>query len=100
MNKPSVALIYTRQSVSQFDADGHAQGPSLDQQQLDAVKSRPEFKGLTVEHAAGSGSQVMAIIGWLVISKSRGSPVASGVEVHLITGSRRGAIALARCGIQ
>ena len=44
-----VALVYTRQSVSQFDAEGHAQGPSLDQQ-LDAVTSRPEFKGLAIEH--------------------------------------------------
>jgi hypothetical protein len=41
-------LVYTRQSVSDFDAEGR-RGPSLDQQ-LDAVLHRPEMEGLAFEH--------------------------------------------------
>jgi DNA invertase Pin-like site-specific DNA recombinase len=69
VSKPSVALVYTRQSVSQFDADGHAQGPSLDQQ-LDAVTRRPEFKGLTAEHfqdADRSGKETSKRPGYLAL---------------------------------
>jgi hypothetical protein len=36
-----VVLVYTRQSVSDFDAEGRPRGPSLSQQ-LDAVMRRPE----------------------------------------------------------
>ena len=43
-----VVLIYARQSVSDFDADGRLRGPSL-QQQVDAVTQRSEFAGLCVE---------------------------------------------------
>ena len=43
-----VVLIYARQSVSDFDADGRLRGPSL-QQQVDAVTQRSEFGGLCVE---------------------------------------------------
>ena len=41
-------LVYTRQSVSDFDRDGSARGPSL-HQQLAAVSSRPELQGLPLE---------------------------------------------------
>src|SRR5260370_27418795 len=44
-----IVLIYTRQSVSDFDADGRPRGPSLNQQ-LDAVTRRPELLGLAFEH--------------------------------------------------
>ncbi len=43
-----VVLIYARQSVSDFDAEGRLRGPSL-QQQVDAVSQRSEFAGLCVE---------------------------------------------------
>jgi DNA invertase Pin-like site-specific DNA recombinase len=43
-----VVLIYARQSVSDFDADGRLRGPSLEQQ-VDAVTQRSEFAGLCVE---------------------------------------------------
>jgi DNA invertase Pin-like site-specific DNA recombinase len=42
-------LVYTRQSVSDFDAEGRPRGPSLDQQ-LDSVLRRPELEGLAFEH--------------------------------------------------
>jgi len=49
-HRPSpVVLVYTRQSVSDFDADGRPRGPSLSQQ-LDAVLRRPELEGLAFEH--------------------------------------------------
>jgi hypothetical protein len=44
-----VVFVYTRQSVSDFDADGRPRGPSLSQQ-LDAVLRRPELEGLAFEH--------------------------------------------------
>ena len=43
-----IALVYTRQSVSDFDAEGRARGPSLSQQ-LDTVIRRPELEGLAFE---------------------------------------------------
>jgi site-specific DNA recombinase len=43
-----VVLIYVRQSVSDFDAEGRLRGPSL-QQQVDAVSQRSEFAGLCIE---------------------------------------------------
>ncbi len=43
-----VLLVYTRQSVSDFDDDGAPRGPSLDQQ-IDAVTHRPELHGLPFE---------------------------------------------------
>ena len=48
-----IVLIYTRQSVSDFDAEGRPRGPSLNQQ-LDTVTRRPELIGLTVEHFEGA----------------------------------------------
>ena len=44
-----ILLIYSRQSVSDFDAEGRPRGPSLDQQ-LDAVTHRGELKSLAYEH--------------------------------------------------
>jgi len=44
-----IVLVYTRQSVSDFDADGRPRGPSLNQQ-LDAVTRRPELQSLAFEH--------------------------------------------------
>ena len=44
-----IVLVYTRQSVSDFDADGRPRGPSLNQQ-LDTVTRRPELEGLAFEH--------------------------------------------------
>lgn len=43
-----VVLAYTRQSVSDFDDSGRLRGPSLEQQ-LDAVRRRPELQGLPLE---------------------------------------------------
>ena len=39
-----MVLVYTRLSVSDFDPDGRPRGASVDQ--LDAVLSRPELRGL------------------------------------------------------
>ena len=44
-----ILLIYSRQSVSDFDAEGRPRGPSLDQQ-LDAVTRRGELQELPFEH--------------------------------------------------
>ena len=69
MTTRGTALIYTRQSVTAFDANGRARGPSLDQQ-LDAVKARPEFQGLTIEHfedADRSGKETSRRPGYLAL---------------------------------
>ncbi|MGH7912409.1 MAG: hypothetical protein ACREQM_02390 [Candidatus Dormibacteraceae bacterium] len=44
-----LVLVYTRQSVSDFDARGIPRGPSLDQQ-LDSVSRLPDLQGLPTEH--------------------------------------------------
>lgn len=44
-----VVLVYTRQSVGDFDAEGRPRGPSLSQQ-LDAVLRRSELEGVAFEH--------------------------------------------------
>ncbi len=60
-------LIYTGQSVSDFDAEGRPRGPSLDQQ-LDSVLRRPELQGLAFEHfqdADRSGKETSRRPGYL-----------------------------------
>ena len=62
-----IVLIYTRQSVSDFDADGRPRGPSLNQQ-LDTVTRLPELVGLTFEHfedADRSGKETSKRPGYL-----------------------------------
>ena len=62
-----IVLIYTRQSVSDFDADGRPRGPSLNQQ-LDTVIRRPELVGLAFEHfedADRSGKETSKRPGYL-----------------------------------
>src|SRR5690349_8604197 len=64
-----VVLVYTRQSVSDFDADGRPRGPSLSQQ-LDAVLRRPELDGLAFEHfedADRSGKETSRRPGYLAL---------------------------------
>jgi DNA invertase Pin-like site-specific DNA recombinase len=64
-----VVLVYTRQSVSDFDADGRPRGPSLSQQ-LDAVLRRPELEGLAFEHfedADRSGQETSRRPGYLAL---------------------------------
>ena len=64
-----VVLIYTRQSVSDFDADGRPRGPSLCQQ-LDTVTRRPELQGLAFEHfedADRSGKETSKRPGYLTM---------------------------------
>ena len=64
-----VVLIYTRQSVSDFDADGRPRGPSLNQQ-LDTVTRRPELQGLAFEHfedADRSGKETSKRLGYLAL---------------------------------
>ncbi len=64
-----VVLIYTRQSVSDFDADGRPRGPSLNQQ-LDTVTRRTEVVGLAFEHfedADRSGKETSKRLGYLAL---------------------------------
>ena len=64
-----VVLVYTRQSVSDFDAEGLPRGPSLNQQ-LDAVIRRPELEGLAFEHfedADRSGKETSKRPGYLAL---------------------------------
>ena len=64
-----VVLVYTRQSVSDFNPDGTPRGPSLNQQ-LDAVARRPELAGLPVEHfqdADRSGKETSKRPGYLAM---------------------------------
>lgn len=64
-----VLLVYSRQSVSGFDAEGRPRGPSLDQQ-LDAVLHRPELEGLAFEHfrdADRSGKETSKRPGYLAL---------------------------------
>ena len=64
-----IVLIYTRQSVSDFDADGRPRGPSLSQQ-LDTVTRRPELQGLAFEHfedADRSGKETSKRPGYLAL---------------------------------
>lgn len=64
-----IVLIYTRQSVSDFDAEGRPRGPSLSQQ-LDAVTRRPELLGLAYEHfqdADRSGKETSRRPGYLAL---------------------------------
>ncbi len=64
-----IVLIYTRQSVSDFDAEGRPRGPSLNQQ-LDTVTRRPELVGLTFEHfedADRSGKETSRRPGYLAL---------------------------------
>ncbi len=64
-----IVLIYTRQSVSDFDAEGRPRGPSLNQQ-LDTVTRRPELLGLAVEHfedADRSGKETSKRPGYLAL---------------------------------
>jgi len=74
-----IVLIYTRQSVSDFDADGRPRGPSLNQQ-LDAVTRRPELHGLAFEHfedADRSGKETSKRPGYLALmERVRTSPAA------------------------
>ena len=72
-----VLLVYTRQSVSDFDAEGRPRGPSLDQQ-LDAVLQRPDVQGLAFEHfqdAARPGTETPKRPGELALTeRSRAAP--------------------------
>lgn len=64
-----IVLIYTRQSVSDFDAEGRPRGPSLSQQ-LDAVIRRRELEGLSFEHfqdADRSGKETSKRPGYLAL---------------------------------
>ncbi len=64
-----IVLIYTRQSVSDFDAEGRPRGPSLNQQ-LDTVTRRPELVGLAFEHfedADRSGKETSRRPGYLAL---------------------------------
>lgn len=64
-----IVLIYTRQSVSDFDAEGRPRGPSLNQQ-LDTVTRRPELLGLAFEHfedADRSGKETSRRPGYLAL---------------------------------
>ncbi len=64
-----IVLVYTRQSVSDFDADGRPRGPSLNQQ-LDTVTRRPELLGLAFEHfedADRSGKETSKRPGYLAL---------------------------------
>jgi len=74
-----IVLIYTRQSVSDFDADGRPRGPSLNQQ-LDAVTRRPELHGLAFEHfedADRSGKETSKRPGYLALmERVRTAPAA------------------------
>ncbi|GEM_PF-6725794 len=74
-----IVLIYTRQSVSDFDADGRPRGPSLNQQ-LDAVTRRPELLGLAFEHfedADRSGKETSKRPGYLALmERVRTAPAA------------------------
>ncbi len=76
MPKP-IVLVYTRQSVSDFDQEGRPRGPSLNQQ-LDAVCRRTEFQGLTFEHfedADRSGKETSRRPGYLaLIDRIRSAP--------------------------
>jgi len=75
-----IVLIYTRQSVSDFDADGRPRGPSLNQQ-LDAVTRRPELHGLAFEHyedADRSGKETSKRPGYLALmERVRTAPTAT-----------------------
>lgn len=72
-----IVLIYTRQSVSDFDADGRPRGPSLSQQ-LDTVTRRPELIGLAFEHfedADRSGKETSKRPGYLgLMERARSAP--------------------------
>ena len=72
-----VVLVYTRQSVSDFDAEGRPRGPSLNQQ-LDAVLRRPELASLAFEHfedADRSGKETSKRPGYLgLMERIRTSP--------------------------
>ena len=74
-----IVLIYTRQSVSDFDADGRPRGPSLNQQ-LDAVTRRPELQSLAFEHfedADRSGKETSRRPGYLALmQRVRTAPAA------------------------
>lgn len=64
-----VVLVYTRQSVSDFDAVGRPRGPSLSQQ-LDAVLRRPELEGIAFEQfedADRSGKETSRRLGYLAL---------------------------------
>ena len=64
-----ILLIYTRQSVTDFDAQGRPRGPSLDQQ-LDAVTHRGELQELPFEHfqdADRSGKETSRRPGYLAL---------------------------------
>ena len=64
-----IVLIYTRQSVSDFDSDGRPRGPSLSQQ-LDTVTRRLELQGLAFEHfedADRSGKETSKRPGYLAL---------------------------------
>lgn len=64
-------LVYTRQSVSDFDAEGRPRGPALDQQ-LDAVLRRPELEGLAFEHFQDpdrSGKETSKRPGYLALTE-------------------------------
>ena len=82
--KVGAVVVYTRQSVSDFDRDGRPRGPSLEQQQ-DAVTSRPEFQGLAVEHfqdANRSGKETSKRPGYLaMMQRLRGAAVGEIVAV-------------------
>ncbi len=72
-----IVLIYTRQSVSDFDAEGRPRGPSLNQQ-LDTVTRRPELVGLAFEHfedADRSGKETSKRPGYLgLMERVRSAP--------------------------
>ena len=68
-SQPQIVLVYTRQSVSDFDADGRPRGPSLNQQ-LDTVTRRTELQGLAFEHfqdADRSGKETSKRRGYLAL---------------------------------
>src|SRR5260370_25908815 len=79
-----IVLVYTRQSVSDFDADGRPRGPSLNQQ-LDAVIRRPELLGLPFEHfedADRSGKETSRRPGYLALMQ----PTRTAQPAHIAAG--------------
>src|SRR5437016_5896393 len=85
------ALVYSRQSVSDFDRDGRPRGPSLEQQ-LEAVTRRPEFQELAIEHfqdANRSGKETSRRPGYLaMLQRIRTAPAGQIVAIGFYEQSR------------
>ena len=75
-----LVLVYTRQSKTDFDADGSPRGPSLDAQ-LEAFEHIPQFAGCPLEHfqdADRSGRETSRRPGYLqMLNRLRTAPPGS-----------------------